>query len=128
MRRRGALIKAAVGFAKQTAGLRLLLIGAPLLADRPLAIHELLDIVLVAVDHEFDLAVHVLAFPAVQRKEFMTCRSEPSSIIGRSGGLFVAILPLAVTHSIAEVVGHRMAGVGRQCGGGRRRRGGDAHG
>ena len=67
---------AAVGFAKQTAGLRLLLIGAPLLADNPLAIHELLDIALVVVDHEFDLAVHVLAFPAVQG--FMTCRSEPS--------------------------------------------------
>ena len=36
MRRRGALCLAAVGFAKQTAGLRLLLIGAPLLADPPL--------------------------------------------------------------------------------------------
>ena len=63
---------AAVGFAKQTAGLRLLLIGAPLLADHPLAIHELLDVVLVAVDHhEFDLAVHVVASSAAQQEGFI---------------------------------------------------------
>ncbi|KAL9183407.1 hypothetical protein ACHAXT_005194 [Thalassiosira profunda] len=57
---------------------------APLLADHPLAIRELLDIVLVAVDHEFDLVVHVHAFPGVLLK---VVAGSPAAATNRAGGL-----------------------------------------
>ena len=56
------------------------------------------------------------------------CRSEPSSVNGRSGGLIVAALPPAADHSIADVVGQLMIVVGRRYSGGGRRRGGGAMG